>query len=186
MPPDDPQSYSYVIATKWRSALGAYLRGNAQNRFAVIHAATELLRPARILGYRSRGKSSRVGISSFPPEARLNIVHHLDSDGALFKKQFLGVVSWACDPSSIGYGEPRWPSPWNDVADAALEWRSVSIPSSGLLPVQPWTGLRCSTAARVLVTGQPKREMRATTPIGKSCHCSTARDLRQVWWDRRI
>lgn len=120
-------------------------------------AATAILGPARILGCRAkRAMVTTNGLFSgtsearsvfhkfldLPPEIRLVILRHLDTKDALSARQFSNVISFACEPTTIGYGSPGY------------DWRRVQDPNTGsphgatssassTLPAQLWRWDEC-------------------------------------------
>lgn len=141
--PDDRRAYRHVTSENWRRKLGSHLWRNAQERSGVVWAAQEVLGKARLLGCRARlvpnsdanATSEPSVIERLPPELRLHILRFLDEDDCLSDRQFRLIISWACDPQTIGYGEPGWAKPWRHD-DPALP---PSQPTSSLLPSHPWS-----------------------------------------------
>ncbi|CAO1635164.1 unnamed protein product [Parajaminaea phylloscopi] len=160
--PDDPRSYSHITAENWRAKMGVHLWRNVQERLAVAQAAVEVLGPVRVLGCRTRlcttaskRKSLLQDFTNLAPELWLRVVQHLDSGAALSARQLRDVVSWACDPTTIGYGESWWVPPWSaqhgrkghrwpssevppQPNSAAVEDKGNSSVCDSLLPVNPW------------------------------------------------
>lgn len=132
----------------------------SRNRTAAIKsrkAALTVLAPARILGCKASVRSSdngtavsesekhAEGFSRFfdlPPELRLHVLRQLDEDGCLSASQFSHVISFACEPSTIGYGGRGYD--WTLVIDSECPIaRKNGVHVSATLPAQPWSWAEC-------------------------------------------
>ncbi|CAO1632632.1 unnamed protein product [Sympodiomycopsis kandeliae] len=131
--PANRQLYAHINAFNWRHTLGSHLWSNTQNRSGVIYSALTLLGAARILGCKStistdnQESSSRMSLATLPPEIRLDILKQLIDERNLSQKQFDQVISFACDPRTLGYGSSDW--------TPAQQLRVTT----SLLPSQPFT-----------------------------------------------
>ena len=121
-------------------------------------AAARILSVARTVGYRVRRASTTAdpqteivqnsatpGFPRFmdlPPELRLLIVRHLDEDNILSGSQFANIISYACEPSTIGYGQPQYD--WSRILESASKAESSSAEGpSSTRPAQGWSWREC-------------------------------------------
>ncbi|KAN0061566.1 hypothetical protein ACQY0O_006413 [Thecaphora frezii] len=103
------ETESGVHLLDWRTLLAARTRLNRKDAEQVRAAALRVLKAARVLGCRARMREAvpPSGLSRFwqlPPEVRILVVRHLDDEAALSEQQFLEVVSYAQEWTTIGYG----------------------------------------------------------------------------------
>ncbi|SPO24900.1 related to conserved hypothetical Ustilaginaceae-specific protein [Ustilago trichophora] len=144
-----------LSASNWQALKKARLDANKADGERCRRAALALLRVARVLGCRVKAapvtslESSRSNKDSsdfrffdLPPELRLLVLRLLDEDDSLSAHQFSNVISFACDPSTIGYGEVEYD--WsqilksNDGIAAGLE-----NSASATLPAERWSWSEC-------------------------------------------
>ncbi|KAJ9477756.1 hypothetical protein PHBOTO_001317 [Pseudozyma hubeiensis] len=132
----------------------------SRNRTAAIKcrkAALTVLASARTLGCKASVRSSETGTAvsesekhaegfsrffDLPPELRLHVLRQLDEDSCLSASQFSHVISFACEPSTIGYGGRGYD--WTLVTDsenpsAGKDGANVSA----TLPAQRWSWAEC-------------------------------------------
>ena len=107
---------SGVDLIDWRVLLKARLELNSKDGQKVRRAALAVLSVARTLSCCVKKSQARpepgCGFPQFlslPPELRLHVLRQLNPEGVLSERQLNEVVSWAQDPSTIGYGEPGYP-----------------------------------------------------------------------------
>lgn len=118
----------FITRDNWRKLLGETVWANAQRSVRTRSSARALLGPARVLGCcvrqgdgdngggggaaaaKGAGAGPHFPFMRLPPELRVQILRHLDDKRSLNDLQFLTVLSWACERSTIGYGsESRIP-----------------------------------------------------------------------------
>lgn len=137
-----------LTADNWRFKLGRYLWEDKIHRTAVKDASRYMLAAARVLSCKCReGKrKSTTGvfpITRLPPEIRQNIFEHLDEKATLTKRQIERIISFASDPTTLGYGSHSTQSGLSDVAMQHIhdEVNGVEVIQDdyGLLPHQPWS-----------------------------------------------
>ncbi|PWZ01022.1 hypothetical protein BCV70DRAFT_88311 [Testicularia cyperi] len=120
------------------------------------HTALRVLAAARTLGCCASGVSSTLrpskqpmpmeaqnnspleGFHLLPPELRLLVLRHLDDQAALSEQQFNNVISFACERSTIGYGEDDFD--WNRIVEIDL---GSTPSSSSTIPSLPWSWYEC-------------------------------------------
>ncbi|GAC97309.1 hypothetical protein PHSY_004894 [Pseudozyma hubeiensis SY62] len=134
----------------------------SRNRAAAIKcrkAALTVLASARTLGCKASVRSSEKGTAvsesekhaegfsrffDLPPELRLHVLRQLDEDGCLSASQFSHVISFACEPSTIGYGGRGYD--WTLVTDSECPIaRKNGANASATLPAQRWSWAECFT-----------------------------------------
>ncbi|EPQ31744.1 uncharacterized protein PFL1_01076 [Pseudozyma flocculosa PF-1] len=107
-------------------------------------AALYVVKAARVLGCRARqrpaseighGTPSLARFWSLPPELQLLVVRNLDSEGVLSERQFLEVVSFAQEPSTIGYGRADFD--WTKVLEHSPYASAPSAPAMAQAAAAP-------------------------------------------------
>uniref|UniRef100_V5EMQ8 Uncharacterized protein n=2 Tax=Kalmanozyma brasiliensis (strain GHG001) TaxID=1365824 RepID=V5EMQ8_KALBG len=137
----------------WKALLADQVRVNATWSMYSREAAITLLKAARTLGCRakkgplSNQERTSPGFYRFldlPPELKLHVLRQLDERPGLTERQFLNVVSFACDPTTIGYGQPDfdWSGLLNGLAGEVGHQGSSLSPT---LPAVPWNWNDCFT-----------------------------------------
>ena len=144
--------------TNWSSMLDAHLAQNLLRHgprcraaaFSVLHAARTLGCRARrqiktSATTRSSARTESVGFPRFldlPPELRLHIVRQLDVNQCLSARQFNNVVSFACEPTTIGYGRPDYD--WSQILDGNKgSADGLDVKSQATLPARRWSWAEC-------------------------------------------
>ncbi|TKY85148.1 hypothetical protein EX895_006228 [Sporisorium graminicola] len=143
--------------TNWQDLLVEHLRENSLENEQCRSSAFFVLTAARTLGCRAKRQTdapptnasevsaAAAGFPRFldlPPELRLHVLRQLDNNASLSARQFSHVISFACDPSTIGYG--RYEYSWSHILDGGLD--SVGNRegrSSATLPARPWSWAEC-------------------------------------------
>lgn len=124
---------------KYYDVLKKHLDVNSSDRAICRFQAARLLGAARTIGCRAReGAGAEPGVFPLlrlPPELRAHVLRMLDDDGALSEAQFISVLSWACEPSTIGYGSSSWPGLPQEPEPPATEHTT--------LPAPPWSWDEC-------------------------------------------
>lgn len=143
-----------LTSENWKKLLDSHLFHNKLEGASCRRAALAILGPARILGCRasrrplagelaslSQSESAR-GFHKFldlPPELKLLILRHLDEGRALSAHQFNNVISFACEPSTIGYGQPHFDRSRVSTSDTG----SAESTLSSTLPARFWSWPEC-------------------------------------------
>ncbi|CDR99358.1 hypothetical protein [Sporisorium scitamineum] len=148
---------SGLNSLNWSRVLRSHCSNNYARSSRCRSVAYVVLAAARTLGCRARRqteapvtKASGAGKASagfhrfldLPPELRLDILRQLDEKGSLSARQFSNVVSFACEPSTIGYGEYGYG--WSHILDKGVD--SVDGTESrwsATLPARPWSWAEC-------------------------------------------
>lgn len=141
----------------WREVLKRHSwRKRLAGRQCLV-AAEAVLAAARTLGCRARRRmdasmTEASGVSrasagfprflDLPPELRLHVLRQLDDTAILSARQFSNVISFACEPSTIGYGE-TWYN-WSNILDEGVDAiHDAEFSSSATLPARPWSWAEC-------------------------------------------
>lgn len=143
-----------LSASTWQALRKARLDANKADGERCRIAAVALLRVARVLGCRTRpvpaasqeATQSMKNSSSFrfldlPPELRLLVLRRLDEHDSLSAHQFSNVISFACDPSTIGYGEAEYD--WSQILQSKDGAADSKNNISATLPAERWSWSEC-------------------------------------------
>ncbi|PWN36296.1 uncharacterized protein FA14DRAFT_179656 [Meira miltonrushii] len=108
-PEDVGESRPPLNKTNWRKELEIRLKENRQAKAGIKNVSRKLLRILRTLTCKCHEAKEEPSDGSFPftklpPEIRQRIVMHLDGSDTLSHKQIERIISFASDPSTIGYG----------------------------------------------------------------------------------
>ncbi|CBQ70375.1 conserved hypothetical Ustilaginaceae-specific protein [Sporisorium reilianum SRZ2] len=150
---------SGLNSTNWQIVLLRQLDRNRDDGKECRSAALAVLAAARTLGCRARRQSgswiteasgsstasTSAGFPRFldlPPELRLHILRQLDENASLSARQFNHVISFACEPSTIGYGSDEYS--WSRVLDKRVDSVDDEGSSSdATLPARRWSWIEC-------------------------------------------
>ncbi|SPO22727.1 related to conserved hypothetical Ustilaginaceae-specific protein [Ustilago trichophora] len=143
-----------LSASTWQALRKARLDANKADGERCRIAAVALLRVARALGCRARpvpaasqeaAQSMKISLSfrflDLPPELRLLVLRHLDEHNSLSAHQFSNVISFACDPSTIGYGEAEYD--WSQILQSKDGAAGSKNNMSATIPAERWSWSEC-------------------------------------------
>lgn len=143
-----------INASTWKSIKQQHLDDNMNDGHACRKAALRILGAARMVGCRAsratlppQGGSAKEapGFHRFldlPPELRLLVLRHLDTENVLSARQFSSVISYACDASTIGYGNASFD--WSRVLNSQDSATPASEGNaSSTLPAEKWSWTDC-------------------------------------------
>lgn len=149
--------FSGVKSTSSNHWLSIYLENNNRLAHRCERAAYQVLRAARVTGCRVRLRTGESitkapeqdqileGFPRFldlPPEIRLHILRQLDEGNELSASQFLHVVRFACDRTTIGYGTQGYD--WSHALESTVDTASKGPEETiATLPVQQWSWSEC-------------------------------------------
>lgn len=132
----------------WQALKQSRLEQNAVDGQRCRQAATAVLAAARIVGCtaqraRTVPDGAQQGFHRFldlPPELRLMVLKKLDTHSVMSARQFACAISFACERTTIGYGELHYD--WTR-ARAASDTASIRTTPSDTLPAQKWSWQQC-------------------------------------------
>ncbi|GAK62870.1 uncharacterized protein PAN0_002c1072 [Moesziomyces antarcticus] len=132
----------------WQALKQLRLEQNAADGERCRQAATAVLAAARIVGCTAQRvhtapDGAQQGFHRFldlPPELRLMVLKKLDTYSVMSARQFTRAISFACERTTIGYGEPHFDG---TRVRAASDTVSHSTTSSATLPAQRWSWQQC-------------------------------------------
>ena len=160
----------------WKNLMRGRLSRNEVDAASCRRSAARVLAAARVLGCKARRATPQTssgevleGFHKFldlPPELRLSVLSNLDEDSILSARQFSHVLSFACDPTTIGYGELGFC--WNRILDRCA---SADISTSSTLPAQRWSWEEC------FALRAPPREWAAEILDASDEHLSRSRTI---------
>ncbi|SNX82351.1 related to conserved hypothetical Ustilaginaceae-specific protein [Melanopsichium pennsylvanicum] len=136
-----------------------HLSNNSDDGVHCREAAVAILRVARTIGCRAKrcpspicqdtpdASPSTSGFHRFlslPPELRLLILRKVPEYEILTGRQFRDVISFACDPSTIGYGGADYD--WSRIVDSMTSsLHDAEMGRSSTLPAERWSWEECFT-----------------------------------------
>ncbi len=146
-----------VTSANWQNLTFERLRANAWDARDSYRGARTVLAAARIVGCKAKRQSAKdsqapvspAGVATsfprfldLPPELRLLILREVDEGSALSTRQFNNVISYACDPSTIGYSTGAFD--WADYGRLLDKPESSEDEgASSTLPAQKWSWIEC-------------------------------------------
>lgn len=135
-------------AHNWRTMTERQLERNRRDADRCQCSAVRLLAAARVLGCCARRGSHQAEASCFPkfldlpPELRLSILHELDNDKILSERQCSSIISFAFDPTTIGYGAQDFS--WDHILGSSKRAEADEASTgSSTLPAAKWSWAEC-------------------------------------------
>ncbi|KAL4402530.1 hypothetical protein ACI68E_000295 [Malassezia pachydermatis] len=134
------EAYSAVTQENWFALVTQQLEENERRRDQCRHVAARILTPARIVGCKAREASETTTSSTFPflrlpIELRALVLEALDPAHVLSHEQWVHIVQWASEPSTLGYG--------HDPAHTMKICTESPLPSPIDWPMLPWSWELC-------------------------------------------
>lgn len=143
-----------LSSVNWNSIYFDQLTANRLEGERCRRAALSILGATRTVGCKASrgppvtregeftGGDSANGFPKFldlPPEIRVMVLRKLDDHGSLSASQFNNVISFACEPLTIGYGDPSYN--WERVYTGSLPSYISNYAST--LPARKWSWVEC-------------------------------------------
>ena len=134
LPPElEWETYSAVTPDNWSDVLTEHLCRNQDHARACQLASVQLLAVARTIGCKSREAnvpSTKVfPFLRLPTELRVFIMQFIDTDNVLSHEQFINILRWASEPSTIQFIREfgAWPP------------QHSSVPTENIWGLPPWS-----------------------------------------------